>query len=81
MWDLSSPTRDWTHILHIARQILNHWTTEEVPRTYSWKFLKCPKQNLPNTYALEKQNPEACRGREVSATPSPPQGIGEASVF
>ena len=31
MWDLSSPTRDWTHILCIARQILNHWTTKEVP--------------------------------------------------
>ena len=31
MWDLSSPTRDRTHVLCIARQILNHWTLREVP--------------------------------------------------
>ena len=30
MWDLSSLTRDRTHILCIARWILNHWTTREV---------------------------------------------------
>ena len=29
--DLSSLTRDWTHIPRIARQVLNHWTTTEVP--------------------------------------------------
>jgi len=27
MWDLSSPTRDQTHISSIVRWILNHWTT------------------------------------------------------
>ena len=31
MWDLSSPTRDQTFISCIARQILNLWTTREVP--------------------------------------------------
>ena len=31
MWDLSSPTRDRTHVPCIGRQILNHWTTREVP--------------------------------------------------
>ena len=30
MWDLSSPTRDQTHVSYIARQILNHWTTRKV---------------------------------------------------
>ena len=30
IWDLSSPTRDKTHIC-TARQILNRWTTREVP--------------------------------------------------
>ena len=30
MWDLSSPTRDWTHLPCIARQFLNHWTPREV---------------------------------------------------
>ena len=28
MWDLSSLTRDWTHVPCIARWILHHWTTE-----------------------------------------------------
>ena len=31
MWDLSSQTGDQTGIPCIARQILNHWTTREVP--------------------------------------------------
>ena len=31
-WDLHSLTRDRTRILCIARWILNHWTTSEVPR-------------------------------------------------
>ena len=29
MWDLSSLTRDWTCVPCIARQILNHWTTQK----------------------------------------------------
>ena len=31
LWDLSSPTRDWTHILCTGRQSLNVWTPGEVP--------------------------------------------------
>ena len=31
MWNLSSPTRDQAYIPCITRQILNHWTTREVP--------------------------------------------------
>ena len=31
MWDLSSPTRDQTHVPCIARWIPNHRTTREVP--------------------------------------------------
>ena len=31
MWDLSSWTRDQTHIPCIGSQILNHWATREVP--------------------------------------------------
>ena len=30
MWDLSSQTRDQTHIPCFARWILNHWTTREI---------------------------------------------------
>ena len=31
MWDLSSPTRDPTCVPCIRRQVLNPWTTREVP--------------------------------------------------
>ena len=31
MWDLSSLSRDGTLSSYIARRILNHWTTSEVP--------------------------------------------------
>ena len=31
MWDLRSPTGSPTHVPSIGRQILNHWTTREVP--------------------------------------------------
>ena len=31
MRELSSLTRDWTQVPCIPRQILNHWTTKEVP--------------------------------------------------
>ena len=35
MWDLSSWTRNWTPVPCICRQVLNHWTTREVPlRTF-----------------------------------------------
>ena len=37
MWDLSSPTRDQTHIPCIGNMSLIHWTIREVPRTI---FLK-----------------------------------------
>ena len=30
-WDLCSLIRDRTHLLCVGRQILNHWTTSEVP--------------------------------------------------
>ena len=36
MWDLSSPRREWTCVPSLARQILNHWTTREVPFYPSW---------------------------------------------
>ena len=41
MWDLSSRIRDQTHIPCIARQILNHWATREVPPTVTLEFLSC----------------------------------------
>ena len=31
MWGLGSPAKDQTHVPCLVRQILNHWTTREVP--------------------------------------------------
>ena len=41
MWDLSSPTRNWTGTPCIGRQSLNHWTAREVPTTHTdWPCLQ-----------------------------------------
>ena len=34
MWDVSSPARDQTCVPCLAKWILNHWTTREVPRHF-----------------------------------------------
>ena len=39
MWDLSSPTRGWTHDPCIGRWSLNHWTTREVPGIFFFLWL------------------------------------------
>ena len=41
MWDLSAPSRDWTHVPCIVRWILNHWTTREVPRCVVLRHQGC----------------------------------------
>ena len=38
MWDLSSLTRDWTHIPYVGRWILNHWIAMEDPEIYFLNF-------------------------------------------
>ena len=43
VWNLSSPARDRTHVLCIARQILNHCLTREVPFFFFF-FLKVLKR-------------------------------------
>ena len=37
MWDLSSPTKDCIPVPFIARQVLNHCTTREVPESFTLK--------------------------------------------
>ena len=34
MWDLSSPTRDWTRTPRTERQSLSLWTAREIPRNF-----------------------------------------------
>ena len=38
MWALSSLARDQTRVPHTVRQILNHWTTREVPQRPSYNL-------------------------------------------
>ena len=48
MWDLSSLTRDWTHIPCIGRRSLNHWTARSVPSFVNpvWKKKSSGSQTL-----------------------------------
>ena len=52
MWDLSSLTRDRTRIPCIGRQILNHWTTREVPR--HCQFLRHRTRTQNGTRSLQQ---------------------------
>ena len=69
MWDVSSPTRDWTRVLCIGRRFLYHWTTREVPAIFflnkllddcifPWKTMK----NVPDLLSsvLDVQQPCQC---------------------
>ena len=57
MWNLSFPPRDWTGVPWIRRQILNHWTTREVPcASFSYQgsqLLGQPHSNLSSAKLLE----------------------------
>ena len=46
MWELSFPTRDWTHTLYIGRQSLNHWTTREVLKVTYFKISISPLSSI-----------------------------------
>ena len=61
MWDLSSLTRDRTHIPCIARQILNLWTIKEVPK----------KNVLNKKIILDPPAQSWTASRSSSATPTP----------
>ena len=44
MWDLSSLTRDHTHVPCIAWQSLNQWSTRQVPQLHFTFLLSAPLQ-------------------------------------
>ena len=48
IWCLSSPIRDWTYVPCIARHILNHWATREIPYNILVKIF--PKYCMDNTF-------------------------------
>ena len=43
MWDLSSPTKDQTHVPCIGRWILNHWTIREIPPSNTLTLASRPR--------------------------------------
>ena len=51
MWDLSSPTRDWTHTPGPGGESPNHWTTMEVP-TQCWQIMFWSIQRSSKLYLL-----------------------------
>ena len=54
MWDLCALTRDGTHVPCIATQILNQWTTPEIPSFSDIKRV-CPLvivHQLKNTFTF-----------------------------
>ena len=46
MWDLSSLTKDWTPIPYITGQILNQWTSREVPEMIFFFFFSTAQVSL-----------------------------------
>ena len=62
MWDLSSPTRDWTHTPCTARQSLNHWTTMEVPNAAISLLEIYPEEIIKQVY----KNTNKCRASLVA---------------
>ena len=54
MWDLSSPTKDWSCTPCLERQSLNHWTTRKAPLIHSLLY-KSRQEHLSPLL------PNACR--------------------
>ena len=59
MWDLSSLTRDWTHIPCIAKWILKPWTTRKVlkhaKRLKKKKLFKKPFKKTINSLVTDEE--------------------------
>ena len=52
MWDLSSPTKDWTCTPCIGRQDLHHWTTREILVKWVKVIQLCPTLCDPMDYTV-----------------------------
>ena len=79
IWDLSSPTRDRTHVPCIGTWILDHWTIREVPSIYLladiWVFLL-----LLLLLLLLQLCPTLCDPIDRSPPDSPIPGILQARI-
>ena len=54
-WDLSSLTRDQTHVLCIGRHILNQWTTRKVPRHNSFEISPINNPSVTSKCSSERK--------------------------
>ena len=73
MWDLSSPTRDWTRTPWVGRWSPSHWITREVPVIFVvlvvvWE-VECPLRNDMWT-AVRGGGEFACCSTRASAEPT-----------
>lgn len=54
-WDLSSVTRDQTHVLCIGRQIFLYWTTRKVPRHNNFEVSPINNPSVASTCSSERR--------------------------
>ena len=50
---VGSPTKHWTHIPCIARQMFNHWTTREAPKKVDFECHTFKAQLNVDYFAME----------------------------
>ena len=55
MWNFSSLTRDQTHAPCIGGWSLNHWTTRDGPRIYSFKKCEVPSNSFQSDRTNKQQ--------------------------
>ena len=84
MWDLSSLTRDGTCVPCFGRQILNHWTTREVPGCPFTPpcLCSCCFIDLQNCMKVlvAQSCPTLCNPTEYSPSGSSVRGISQARI-
>ena len=94
MGDLSSWTRDRTHVSCVARWILNHWTCKEVPRSFvinaAWDSL-CEYATIISCFAVcgvwvglpggSDRKQSACNQGDTGSTPGSGRSPGEGKGY
>lgn len=66
MWDLSSPTKNQTHIPCIGRQNLHHWATRQVPTDTYFNTAHIMSGFYPNeAQSIRDKNDNVAEGGEI----------------
>ena len=82
MWDLNSPTRDLAHVPCIGRQILNHWTTREVPKLIT-PLIVYKNWGFPSGTVIKNPLANAGNARDTGLIPGSGRspGVGNGNPF